>query len=246
VSAMHGYTRASYGDAIADLYDTWAGGVFATEDCVDRLCQLAGQGPVLELGVGTGRVAVPLAARGLDVVGIDASPAMLERLAAKAGGRVRGIRGDFADVAADGAYALVLAAADTLFMLTAQDEQVRCIANAAARLTPDGVLVIEAFVPGATRYLNGGDTVVRHVGADHVLLGAAVHHPVEQRLDAQQIVMRADGIRLIPGVLRYAWPAELDLMARLAGLRLRERHGDWRGSPFTAASGRHISVYERS
>ena len=243
---MQGYTQATYGDAIADLYDIWAGGVFATDECVERLLQLAGDGPVLELGVGTGRVAVPLADSGLDVVGIDASPAMLSRLAAKADGRpVRGVHGDFADVAVDGSYSLILVAADTLFMLTSQDQQVRCFANAAERLTPNGVMVVEAFVPGATRYLNGGDAVVRHVSADAVLLGVGMHDPVEQRLDAQQIVLRADGIRLIPGVLRYAWPAELDLMARLAGLRLRERCSDWRGSAFSAASSRHISVYER-
>jgi SAM-dependent methyltransferase len=246
VIAMQGYTTATYGDAIADLYDGWAGGVFATEACVERLVALSGHGPVLELGVGTGRVAVPLARRGLDVVGIDASPAMLDRLAAKAEGLpIRGVSGDFADVAVEGSYSLILVAADTLFMLTSQDQQVRCFANAAKRLTPEGVMVVEAFVPGATRYLNGGDTVVRHVGASTVVLGVAVHDPVEQRLDAQQIALSADGIRLVPGVLRYAWPAELDLMARLAGLRLRERCGDWRGGAFTAASSRHISVYER-
>jgi SAM-dependent methyltransferase len=243
---VHGYTRATYGDAIADVYDLWAGGVFATDDCVECLTALAGPGPVLELGVGTGRVAVPLAERGLEVVGIDASAAMLDRLAAKSDGRpVRGIRGDFADVEAEGQYSLILVAADTLFMLPSQDEQVRCLQNASERLTPSGVLVIEAFVPGATRYLKGHDTVVRHVGADTVLLGVATHDPVEQRLEAQQIVVRADGIRLIPGVLRYAWPAELDLMARVAGLRLRHRWSDWRGAPFTASSARHISTYER-
>jgi SAM-dependent methyltransferase len=244
---MYGYTQATYGDRIADLYDSWAGGIFATHECVERVARLAGPGPVLELGVGTGRVAVPLAERGLDVVGIDASPAMLARLAEKASGHpVRGVRGDFADVPVDGTFSLILVVADTLFMLTSQEKQVRCFAKAAAHLACDGVMVVEAFVPSATRYLSGHDTAVRHVGSDSVLLGVAAHDPVEQRLDAQQILITADGIRLIPGVLRYASPAELDLMARIGGLRLRERSSDWRGTPFTAASARHISVYERA
>lgn len=243
---MRGYTRSSYGDRIADVYDTWAGGVFATADCVERVAQLAGSGPVLELGVGTGRVALPLAARGLEVTGIDSSPEMLARLAAKADGRsVRGICGDFAEIPVDGRFSLILLAADTLFMLTSQEEQVRCVQNAAGHLTAGGVLVVEAFVPSATRYLTGQDTVVRHVDADSVLLGLALHDPMEQRLDAQQVVISADGIRLIPGVLRYASPAELDLMARLGGLRRRERWGDWRGGVFSAASVRHISVYQK-
>jgi SAM-dependent methyltransferase len=246
VTVVQGYTQATYGDRIADLYDAWAGGVFATVHCVERIVELAGAGPVLELGVGTGRVAVPLAERGLEVVGIDASSAMLDQLSAKAAGRtVRVVEGDFADVPVEGLFSLILVAADTLFMLTSQDEQVRCFANAAAHLQSDGAMVIEAFVPGASRYLSGHDTVVRHVAADSVLLGVARHDPVEQRLDAQQILITPDGIRLIPGVLRYAFPAELDLMARLAGLRLRERWSDWRGSDYTASSARHISVYEQ-
>lgn len=166
---MHGYTQSTYGDRIADLYDDWAGGVFATEACVERIVALAGAGPVLELGVGTGRVAIPLAERGLEVVGIDASAAMLSRLATKTNGHaVRGVHGDFADVAVKGTFSLILVAADSLFMLTSQDEQVRCFANAASHLTPDGAIVIDAFVPTATRYLNGHDSVVRHVAADSV------------------------------------------------------------------------------
>jgi SAM-dependent methyltransferase len=244
---MHGYTQATYGDCIADLYDAWAGGVFATEACVERIVGLAGAGPVLELGVGTGRVAIPLAERGLQVVGIDASAAMLSRLSSKTNGHpVRGVQGDFADVEVEGTFSLILVAADSLFMLTTQDEQARCFANAAAHLAPDGVIVIDAFVPAATPYLKGHDSVVRNVAADSVLIGVASHDPVEQRLDAQQILITNDGIRLIPGVLRYASPAELDLMARLAGLRLRERSSDWRGAAFTASSTRHISAYERA
>ncbi len=242
-----GYTQATYGDRIADLYDRWAGGVFATADCVDRIAELAGAGRVLELGIGTGRVAVPLAQRGREVVGIDASGAMLEQLRGKYDGPlITTVLGDFADVDVEGEFSLILVAADTLFMLVSQDEQVRCFANAAARLAPDGVFVVEAFVPGATRYLQGHDTAVRSVTADSVLVGMATHDPVAQRLDAQQVLLGADGIRMIPGVLRYAWPAELDLMARLAGLRLRDRWSDWRGGRFTATSARHISVYERS
>ncbi|HEY7199107.1 MAG TPA: class I SAM-dependent methyltransferase [Candidatus Dormibacteraeota bacterium] len=244
---MEGYDSRAYGDAVADLYDDWSPGVLTTTECVERLVELAGTGPVLELGVGTGRLAIPLAGAGLAVEGIDSSAAMLERLAAKPGGGAVATRVcDMADVdaAANARYALVLVAADTLFMLPSQDEQVRCFANVARRLLPGGVFVVEAFVPDRTRHAGGQDVVARRVSADSLLLGATLHDPVRQRLDAQQVLLTPAGIRMVPGSLRYAWPAELDLMARLAGLRLRERWGGWRRQPFTADSRSHVSLYE--
>jgi len=242
---MEGYNQQIYGERVADLYDTWSPGTLITEECVERILELAGPGPVLELGVGTGRLAVPLAERGLAVVGIDSSPTMLERLAAKPGGKaVQAVLGDFADVEVEGQFRAIVVAADTLFMLTSQEEQVRCFAGAAKHLCQGGVFVVEAFMPSRTRYASGQDVVVRRITTDSVLLGAATHDPVQQRIEGQQILLAATGIRMVPGVLRYAWPAELDLMARLAGLRLRERWGNWRRWPFTAVSGSHISVYE--
>jgi SAM-dependent methyltransferase len=243
---MERYGPETYGEQVADLYDDWYGEYPDTGVAVERLAELAGPGPVLELGVGTGRLALPLAERGLEVHGIDASPAMLERLRAKAGGeRIHVLVGDMADVAVEGSYALVFVAANTLFLLPSQEEQLRCFAKVAARLSAGGVFVVEVFVPDPARYRNDQQLGVTRVTVDSVLLTAGRHDPVRQRIDAQQIQFGPGaGFRLIPGVLRYAWPSELDLMARLAGLRLRERWGGWQREPFTAASTMHVSVYE--
>jgi SAM-dependent methyltransferase len=244
---MERYGPETYGEQVADLYDDWFGDHPDTQAAVERLAELAGPGPVLELGVGTGRLALPLAERGLEVHGIDASPAMLNRLRAKPGGqRVHLHLGDMAEVAVEGSYALVFVAANTLYLLPSQDQQLRCFANAATRLSTGGVFVVEVFVPDPAHYRDGQQLGVTRVTVDSVLLTAARHDPVGQRIDAQQIQFGPGaGFRLIPGVLRYAWPSELDLMARLAGLRLRERWGGWRREPFTATSSMHVSVYER-
>lgn len=242
---MDGYSSGTYGDKGADLYDEWYDGVLETDACVDRLAELAGPGPVLELGVGTGRLALPLADRRLEVHGVDASARMLARLAAKPGGdRVRTILHDIVDVSTGTTYPLVVCAADTLFMLTEQDLQVRCLANVAMHLASGGVFVSETFVFNRTRYADGQDVTVRRVTAESLVLGAARHDPARQLITGHHILLREDGIRMVPAVLRYIWPAELDLMARLAGLRLRERWGGWNREPFTAASGRAVSVYE--
>ena len=156
-----------------------------------RLAELAGPGPVLELGIGTGRVALPLVQRGLVVDGIDASPAMLAKLRAKPGGdRVRVIVGDMAEVGVDTSYALVFAVFNTLFALVSQDEQVRCFANVAGRLADGGVFVVEAFVPDP-----GGGQAVRalRVTVDWVLLAFSREDPVAQRIDAQQVLLGPEG-----------------------------------------------------
>jgi hypothetical protein len=169
---------------------------------------------------------------------------MLAKLRAKPGGdRVRTVVGDMAEVAVDASYSLVFAVFNTLFALMSQDQQVRCFANVAGRLADGGVFVVEAFVPDP-----GGGQAVRplRVTVDSVLLAVSRQDRVAQRIDAQQVLLGPRGVRLVPGVLRYAWPAELDLMARLAGLRLRERWGGWRREPFTADSPTHVSVYEQA
>jgi SAM-dependent methyltransferase len=245
---MEGYRPETYGDRIADLYDRMTVELPDPADCVDRLAELAGTGPALELGIGTGRVALPLAARGVRVHGIDASTAMVDRLRAKPGGGAIPVSfGDFAGVPVEGSFALVYAVFNTFFSLLTQDDQVRCFASVAARLAPGGAFVLELFVPDPTLHPGGHSVRARHLGLDLVRLDVAVHDPAAQRVDFQNVLLTGDGVRLLPGAVRYAWPSELDLMARLAGLRLRERWGGWRREPYTAStSGLYVAVYEHA
>jgi SAM-dependent methyltransferase len=244
---MEGYQAATYGDRIADVYDAMMATLPDPADCVDRLAELAGPGPALELGIGTGRVALPLAARGVEVHGIDASEAMIERMAAKPGGDAVTVTvGDFAGVPVEGSYPLVYVVFNTFFALLSQDDQVRCFAAVAEHLAPGGSFVLTGFVPDPTLYSGGQSLRATQLGLDLVRLDAALHDPVAQRVDFQHVVVSGDGVRLYPGAIRYAWPAELDLMARLAGLRLRERWGGWRREPFGADSATHVSVYEHT
>jgi SAM-dependent methyltransferase len=242
---MDPHGPASYGDQVADIYDEWHGSLPDTEDCVALLAELAGPGPALELAIGTGRVALPLAAAGVEVHGIDASERMVERLRAKPGGQDIPVTiGDFAEVAVEGPYRLVYLVYNTLFVLLSQDAQVACFANVAARLGPGGLFVVEAFVPDLGRFSRGQSVSVGQFGLEAVRLDLAVHDPVAQRIDSQIVLVRPEGLRLQPTLLRYAWPAELDLMARLAGLRLRDRWAGWRRERFTASAEKHVSVYQ--
>jgi SAM-dependent methyltransferase len=242
---MEGYRPETYGDRIADLYDDWYARRFDLDGCVELLAVLAGPGPALELGVGTGRVALPLAARGVEVHGVDASQAMVQRLKAKPGGdAVQVTVGDFAAVPVQGSYRLVFVVFNTLFALLTQDDQARCFAQVARRLQGGGAFVVEAFVPDPARLARRQELTVDDLGLDRVVLTATHRDPLGQRIDSQHVLLQPDGVRLLPVVLRYAWPAELDLMARLAGLRLRERWAGWRRQPFGADSTGHVSVYE--
>ncbi len=201
---------------------------------------------MLELAIGTGRLALPLVERGLEVHGIDASERMVEKLRAKPGGDAIPVTmGDFADVGVEGEYRLIFIAFNTLFALLTQDDQLRCFANAAEHLTDDGLFVVEAFRPDLGRFDRGQRTNVFRVDAEQVMLDASRHDPLEQRVDSQHIVITEAGTKLYPVSIRYAFPSELDLMARLAGLELRERWGSWKREPFTADSNRHVSVYAR-
>ena len=242
---MKHYEAETYGDRIAEVYDTLYSGL-DTEGAVDTLAELAGAGPVLELAIGTGRLALPLAERGLDVHGIDASEAMIAKLREKPGGdRIPVTMGDFADVAVDGTFSLVFVAFNTLFALLTQEDQLRCFANAAAHLTDSGVFVIEAFFPDLARFDRGQRAQTNFVETDRVMLDVSRHDPVAQRVDSAHVVITEAGTKLYPVNVRYAFPPELDLMARLAGLKLRERWGGWRRQPFDARSDRHVSVYGR-
>jgi SAM-dependent methyltransferase len=244
---MKGYDATTYGDRIADIYDELYEGMLDTESTVEFLADLAGKGPVLELAVGTGRVALPLAERGIEVHGIDSSESMVERLRAKEGAdRVSVTMGDFAEVGVDGAFTLIFVVFNTLFALTSQEEQIRCFRNAAEHLETDGHFVVEVFVPDLARFDRGQRLSADRVEVDRVVLEASLHDPVGQRVVSQHVVIGESGNRMVPVHIRYAWPAELDLMARLAGLRLKERWGGWRREYFTADSVRHVSVYQKA
>jgi SAM-dependent methyltransferase len=241
------YRASTYGDQIADFYDNLVGTMFqpaATEQAVGFLADLAGTGPALELGVGTGRIAIPLAERGVAVTGVDASEAMVARLRARPGGAtIPVVMGDFGELAVEGQFALIYVVFNTFFALLTQQLQVQCFRRVAERLTPGGAFVTEAFVPDLTRYQRGQSISTEHIDQSWVMLNAAQHDPTNQRISSRHVVIEEQGVRLYPVELRYAWPSELDLMAELAGLRLKERFGGWAREPFTASSSRHISVY---
>jgi SAM-dependent methyltransferase len=235
----------SFGFDAAEVYDDEPRGDESA--AVAFLQRLAHGGPVLELAIGTGRIALPLAAQGLHVDGVDLSPAMVAKLRAKAGGDELSVTmGDFADVPVPGSYRLIYLVFNTLFNLLTQDDQVRCFENVATHLTDDGSFVVEAFVPDFLYRLRDNQYVdAEAVGVSEVWLDVGRHDPVAQRLDETHVALTGTGVRLYPIVCRYAWPSELDLMARIAGLRLKERWGGWSNEPFTASSSLHVSVYGR-
>lgn len=236
----------AYGRAIAADYDSLYDDTLDTEGAVACLAELAAGGPVLELGVGTGRLALPLAARGLAVHGVDSSPEMIALLRAKAGGPDLPVTvGDFADLDLSEDFALVVLAFNTIFALPTQEAQVACFAIAAQHLRPGGRFVIEAFVPDPTRFTQGQMVRTYAIGVDQVILEVGEIDPAVQRMTTTKVRLGPDGIRLYPANHRYAWPCELDLMARLAGLRLDRRFAGWDRAPFTGASTHHVTVYER-
>ena len=213
------------------------------EGTVATVARLAAGGSVLELGIGTGRLAIPMAAAGLAVHGIDASPAMVERLRAKPGGADLPVTiGDFADVTVDGRFAVVLLAFNALLNLTTVADQERCLRNAAAHLAPGGRVVVECVVPGDAAPRDG--VQVRHVGADEVRLAA---FRVEGGVVNGSIVSISEGgIRLRPWNLRLTAPEELDRLAAAAGLVLESQWSGWRDEPFDDASTNRVAVYRRA
>jgi SAM-dependent methyltransferase len=246
---MEGYGPSTYGEGFADVYDEWYGDVSDVAATVERVAALAGGRPVLELGAGSGRLAVALAARGLDVWALDASPAMVERLRAKPGGdRVHAVIGDMAETdLGPGAprFGVVLCAFNTLFNLTDRDAQRRCLARVAALLAPGGQLVVEAFVPqpGGEDEAAVAAVEPRHIGLDEVVLTVSRLDPATRTVTGQHVQIRESGIRLRPWVLHYASPAELDALAADAGLALSSRHSGWRDEQFTPSSDVHVSTY---
>ncbi len=241
---MDGFDPAqSFGPEVAQRYDDHLRGDEA--ETVDFLAGLAGSGPALELAIGTGRIALRLSARGITVDGIELSPDMIGRLREKPGGAALDVTmGDMARATAPLKYSLVYLVFNTIYNLLTQDDQVRCFENAARHLTDDGVFVVEAGVPWA--WLRGNQFVdVEYVANGEVVLDVNRYDPVTQILDENHVTLTNAGVRLGPISQRISWPSELDLMARIAGLRLVDRWGGWNRELFTAASERHISVYSR-
>jgi SAM-dependent methyltransferase len=235
-----------FGPRVAERYDESSADMFdpaVVGPAVDFLAELAGDGDALELGVGTGRIALPLAQRGVRVHGIDLSEAMVAKLKEKPGAEDIGVTvGDFATTRVDGTFSVAYLVYNTIMNLTTQDEQVACFRNAAAHLEPGGCFVIEVMVPELQRLPRGETFVPFDVTPTH--LGFDEYDVVGQGLISHHYSIRdgASSSASIP--FRYAWPAEYDLMARLAGMTLRERWSDWNREPFTSASKKHVSVWE--
>ncbi|MGS2617555.1 class I SAM-dependent DNA methyltransferase [Micromonospora sp. LZ34] len=239
------FDASAYGRQIADVYDE-AYAHLNPDAAVDRLAALADDGPVCEFGIGTGRLALPLVERGLTVAGIEGSPEMVAGLRDKPGGdKIEVAVGDFAQTRVPGEFALVVLAFNTVFALPDQAAQVACFRNAAAHLRPGGRFVVEAWVPDPGAFRAGSALRPVRVAEDEVLLEAAVLHPAEQRMTTTKIRLTDAGVRLLPANHRYAWPAELDLMAELAGMTREHRFADWSGRPFTDDSREHVSVWRR-
>jgi SAM-dependent methyltransferase len=244
---MEGFDpRTSFGDEVSMNYD--ALGPRGDEDeTVGFLAGLAGGADALEFAVGTGRIALPLAAAGVRVDGIEQSPHMVDRMREKPGGdRIEVTMGDMSRVGTGRRYGLVYLVYNTIGNLLTQDDQVRCFENAARHLTGGGVFVVECRVPTAPARPGRQYIDVERLDADRIGLDVCRYDPVTQVLDENHVRIGADGVALNPIRLRLAYPPEFDLMARIAGLRLRERWGGWNGEPFTAASWRHVSVYARA
>jgi len=236
----------AYGRHWAADYDALFEDREDTAAVVSFVAALAPGGRVLEMGVGTGRLALPLAAGGLSVTGVDASPEMLSRLRARPGAEaVTVIEGDFADADAGGPYDVVLIAFSTLFLVPSQAGQLACLANARRHLRPGGTLAVEAFVPDHSRWVRGQNLAIGRLDESGVSLKLSVHDPVHQVITVQEVTLEAAGTMLRPNRLRYCWPAELDAMALASGLCPAGRAASWAGEPFTAHSTSHVSRYER-
>ena len=227
-----------FAGAVAERYDADTADM-PVEPVVDFLAPLAGAG-ALELAIGTGRIAVPLAARGVRVAGIDLSPDMVAQLRAKTS-EIPVTLGDMSTTRVDDAFSLVYVVFNSIFNLRTQERQVACFENAAAHLEPGGCFVVEIMVPELQRLPRGDTFLLFDASPDHV--GFDEYDLVTQALTSHHYDPERGTYSTFPG--RYIWPAELDLMARLAGMELRERWADWDRSPFTAESKKHVSVWEK-
>ena len=230
---------ARYDESSAEMFDP-----AVVDPAVDLLVELAGTGRALELGIGTGRIALPLARRGVPVHGIELSKAMIARLRAKPGGEDIGVTvGDFATATAEGTFSLAYLVFNTISNLTTQAAQVACFRNVAAHLEPGGCFVIEVGIPELRR-LPPGDTM-RVFHASETKWGLDEYDVATQSLTSHHFEIVEGKLEHLAMPFRYTWPAELDLMAQLAGMRLRDRWSGWKREPFTGDSRKHVSVWEK-
>jgi SAM-dependent methyltransferase len=237
-----------FGERVAQRYDESSADMFQSavvDPVVDLLADLAGHGAALELGIGTGRIALPLARRGIRVHGIDLSEAMVARLRAKPGAQQIGVTiGDFATTTVEGRFTVAYLVFNTIMNLTTQDGQVACFQNVAAHLEPGGCFVIEVMVPALQR-LPPGETV-RAFNLSATRLGFDEYDVASQGLISHHYTVVDGNLEVDAPPFRYVWPSELDLMARLAGMTLRERWSGWKREPFTSDSTKHVSVWEKT
>ncbi len=242
-----GGSEGFFGERVASFYDERSAGMSdpaVVGPVVEMLAGFAGEGGALELGIGTGRIARPLAERGVRVAGIDNSDAMLARLRAKPGAEgIEVALGDFASTRVESEFSVVYLVFNTISNLVTQDAQVACFQNAAAHLGSGGRFVIENGVPGLQR-LPPGQTVIPF-RADPEGFSFDVYDVVTQRSSSQHFYIVDGRLEAFPVEFRYTWPAELDLMARLAGMRLQDRWAGWQRESFTSLSRAHVSVYEK-
>jgi SAM-dependent methyltransferase len=237
-----------FGERVAATYDESSDKMFdpaVVEPTVDFLAELAGGGRALELGVGTGRIALPLTARGVEVHGIELSKAMAAQLRAKPGGEGIGVTiGDFATARAEGTFRLAYLVFNTIMNLTTQAAQVACFRNVAAHLEPGGCFVIEVGVPDLRRLPPGERFVVFDGSESH--WGIDEYDVANQGLISHHFEIRGGAVEESSGPFRYVWPAELDLMAQLAGMELEARWAGWKREPFTSESREHVSVWQKT
>jgi SAM-dependent methyltransferase len=236
-----------FDERVASRYDESSAEMFdpaVVDPVVDFVAELAGRGRALELGIGTGRIALPLAGRGVHVHGIELSQAMVARLRSKPGGEEVGVTiGDFATTSVGETFSVAYLVFNTIMNLTTQAAQVACFRNVASHLEPGGFFVIEVLVPGLQRLPPGQTIQGFHVSEER--WGLDEYDVATQGLVSHHFTFTEEGITRWSVPFRYVWPAELDLMAQLAGMRLRERWGGWKREPFTSDSRMHVSVWEK-
>jgi SAM-dependent methyltransferase len=241
------FDAQQYGaSGIAGEYDDLYAEQWDTDGAVAAIAELAGDGPILEFGIGTGRLALPLVERGLVVHGVDASEEMVARMRAKPRGpEIPVTIGDFAEVTISARFVVVVLAVNTIFALPDQRAQVGCFANAARHLAPGGAFVIEAWIPDVGAFRHNRLVRQRVVRDGLMSIESLELEPVEQMMRTTQAVFRNGSVRLYPANHRYAWPSELDLMGELAGLAREQRWADWTGRPFDGESRTHVTVYRK-
>jgi SAM-dependent methyltransferase len=236
----------SYGDDYVDVYDQYFDSRDNASEVAALLSSLAAGKRALEFGIGTGRLAIPLAAAGIEVHGIDNSQAMLDAMKAKAGAAaIRSYLGDATTLRVPGEFQLVFIGFSTIYLLGSQEMQVRCFRNAADHLPQGGKFLVEAFLHDRLQWSTVEQFSTTGVERDRVTVRAAIHDPVEQVIKLQHMTIGTGGVSFRPNRLRYIWPSELDLMGQLAGMRLLARWGDWKKTPFSAHSASMVSVYEK-